>query len=97
MREGTYIYLWLIHVDIQQKPTRWYTAIILQLKINNFLKKSEDEFIQIESKECQRRKVKKTFGNGHICRKQRKKEGVSKGTEREDHGRKVIDRNPEEE
>ena len=33
-REGTYIYLWLIHVDIWQKPTQYYKAIILQLKIN---------------------------------------------------------------
>ena len=32
-REGTYIYLWLIHVDIWQKPTQYYKAVILQLKI----------------------------------------------------------------
>ena len=32
-REGTYIYLWLIHVDGWQKPTQYCKAIILQLKI----------------------------------------------------------------
>ena len=31
---GTYVYLWLIHVDIWQKPTQYCKAIILQLKIN---------------------------------------------------------------
>ena len=33
-REGTYVYLWLIHVAIWQKPIRYCKAIILQLKIN---------------------------------------------------------------
>jgi len=36
-REGTYVYPWLIHVDVWQKPTQYCKAIILQLKI--FLKK----------------------------------------------------------
>ena len=31
-REGTYIHLWLIHVNIWQKPTQYCKAIILQLK-----------------------------------------------------------------
>ena len=35
-REGTHIYLWLIHVDIWHKPTRYCKAIILQLKKNFF-------------------------------------------------------------
>ena len=35
--EGTYAYLWLIHVDVLQKPTQFRKAIILQLK--NKLKK----------------------------------------------------------
>jgi len=34
--EGTYVYLWLIHVDVWQKPTNYCKAIILQLKINKF-------------------------------------------------------------
>ena len=37
-REGTYVYLWLIHVDVWQKPTQHSKAIILQLKINIFFK-----------------------------------------------------------
>jgi len=35
-REGTYVYLWLIHVDVWQKPIQYSKAIILQLKINKF-------------------------------------------------------------
>ena len=31
-REGTYVYLWPIHVDIWQKTTKLCKAIILQLK-----------------------------------------------------------------
>ena len=31
-REGTYVYLWLIHVDVQQKTTKFCKAITLQLK-----------------------------------------------------------------
>ena len=31
-REGIYVYLWLIHVDIWQKPRQYYKAIIFQLK-----------------------------------------------------------------
>ena len=34
--EGTYVYLWLIHVDVWQKPTQYCKAIILQLKVNKF-------------------------------------------------------------
>ena len=32
-REGTYVYLWLIHADVPQKPTQFCNTIILQLKI----------------------------------------------------------------
>ena len=38
-KEGTYVYLWLIHVDVWQKPAQYCKATILQLKIN--LKKRE--------------------------------------------------------
>ena len=34
-RERTYVYLWLIHVDVQYKPTHYCKAIILLLKINS--------------------------------------------------------------
>ena len=33
-REVTYVCLWLIHIDVWQKPTQYHKAIILQLKIN---------------------------------------------------------------
>ena len=33
-RDGTYVYLWLIHADVWQKLTQYCKAIILQLKIN---------------------------------------------------------------
>ena len=42
-REGTYVYLWLINVDIWQKPTHYCKAIILQLKINIFYKKKQNK------------------------------------------------------
>ena len=32
-KEGTYIYLWLIHADVWQGPTQHCKEIILQLKI----------------------------------------------------------------
>ena len=31
-REGTYVHLWLIHVDVRQKSNQYCKAIILQLK-----------------------------------------------------------------
>ena len=39
--EGTWVNLWLIHVELWQKPTQYCKAIILQLKINKFLKKKK--------------------------------------------------------
>ena len=39
-REGAYVYLWLIHVDVWQKPTQNCKAIMLQLKINEIKKKT---------------------------------------------------------
>ena len=41
-KEGTYVYLWLIHVDIWQKATQ-HCKIILQLKINKFFKRRKKE------------------------------------------------------
>ena len=38
-REGTYVYLWLIYVDVWQKPTQYCKEIIRQLKINKLRKK----------------------------------------------------------
>ena len=31
-REGTCVYLWVIHADARRKPTQYYKAVILQLK-----------------------------------------------------------------
>ena len=33
-REGTELYIWLVHVDVCQKPAQYCKAIILQFKIN---------------------------------------------------------------
>ena len=46
-REGTYIYLWLIHVDVWQRPTQYCKAIILQSKTPQFKKIS----VKVESDE----------------------------------------------
>jgi len=42
-REGTYVYLWLINVNVWQKPTQYGKAVILQVKINKlcFLKEQK--------------------------------------------------------
>ena len=36
LKEGTYVYQRLIHVDVWQKPTQYYKAVILYRKINIF-------------------------------------------------------------
>ena len=41
-REGVYLYLWLTHVAIWQKPTQYRKAIILQLKINLSIKNRKE-------------------------------------------------------
>ena len=38
-KEGTYVHLCLIHVDVWQKSIQHCKAIILQLKVNTFFKK----------------------------------------------------------
>ena len=43
--EGTYVYLWPIHVDVWQKPTQYCKATKLRLKIN--LKKEEGEILEV--------------------------------------------------
>ena len=37
MREGIYVYLWLTHVDVQQKSTQYCRTVICQLKISKFV------------------------------------------------------------
>ena len=54
-REGTNVYLWLIHVDVWQKPTWYCKTIILQLKMDKFKKRSSiraeagDEWVTCKS------------------------------------------------
>ena len=50
-REGTYVYLWLIHVDIWQKPTQYCKAIILLLKIKKNSKKTYGEIFHVPGSE----------------------------------------------
>ena len=38
-KEGTRVYLWLLHADVWRKPTQYCKAIILQLKTKQFKKK----------------------------------------------------------
>ena len=33
-RDGMYVYLWLIHIIVWQKPTQYCKAIILQLNLS---------------------------------------------------------------
>ena len=47
-REGTYVYLWPIHVVVWQKPTQHCKAIIIQLKIS--LKKNFRNGISLRNK-----------------------------------------------
>ena len=47
-RDGLYVYLWLIHVEVWQKTTKFCKAIIFQLKNKQiFFKKKIIEFILI--------------------------------------------------
>ena len=49
-REGIYVYLWLIHVDIWQKPTQYCKALIFQLKISTLKKRKEKIIGRIQHK-----------------------------------------------
>ena len=44
-KEGTYVYLWLIHVDVWQKPTQHCKAAIPQLKKYIYTAKSPSELV----------------------------------------------------
>ena len=48
-REGTWVYLWLIHTDVGQRLMQYCKAVILQLKINKLKKKNEAGAITIDS------------------------------------------------
>ena len=49
-REGTYVYLWLTHVDVWQKPTQYCKAIICQLKISKFFKHMSNRNQKVNAK-----------------------------------------------
>ena len=49
--EGIDVYLWLIHVDVWQKPTQYCEEIILQLKIDKLKKKKKTVTAGSEDKE----------------------------------------------
>ena len=38
IRERTFVYLWLVHIVVEQKSTQYYKKIILQLKMKKKLK-----------------------------------------------------------
>ena len=44
-REGIYVYLWLIHIDVSQNTTKFYKTIILQLK--NILIKTKKKGLEL--------------------------------------------------
>ena len=46
MREEAYVYLWLIHVVVWQKPTQYCKAITFQLKINKLTTTTKKEIHQ---------------------------------------------------
>ena len=49
-KDGTYVYLWLIHVDVWQKSNQYCKAIILQLKIiKNNINKKHNKYNTLES------------------------------------------------
>ena len=57
-REGIYVYLWLIHADIWQKPTQYCKAIILQLKM-----KKKNEVYKTNAREgVEKRELSYTVG-----------------------------------
>ena len=49
IRKRVYVYIWLIHIAVQKKPTQHCKAIILQLKINFKKNKKEKKEITNDS------------------------------------------------
>ena len=44
-REETFVYLWLIHGDVWQKPTQYCKTVMLQVKIKKLEKKKTPDRI----------------------------------------------------
>ena len=70
-REGTYVYAWLINVDVWQKPTQYCKAIILQSKINNLKKRilGHCEYLQTNTDFIKARKFTKPVVKSSILSK----------------------------
>ena len=63
-REGTYVYLWLIHNDVWQRPAQYCETIIIQLKIrkkNENKKKINSPFLKKKKKEREPEREKKIW------------------------------------
>ena len=63
-REGTYVDLWLIHVDVWQKPTQHSKAIILKLKKYIYFKSLQ---ITNAGEGMERREPSYTVGGNVSC------------------------------
>ena len=48
-REGISVYIWLIHVEVSQKMTKFYKAINLKLKNKKKKKKKGKNVVQFSS------------------------------------------------
>ena len=62
-RFRTYIYLWLTHVDVRQRPTQYCKAITRQLKIN--FKKEDIQLVDKYRKSCSISLFVKEMQNGN--------------------------------
>ena len=52
-REGTYVHLWLTHVDVEQKASQYCKAITCQLKMNTFFKVLKKHYVfMTQTKRC---------------------------------------------
>ena len=51
-REETFVYLWVIHGDVWQKPTQYCKTIMLQLKIKKLEKKHLIGYCKYHSVTC---------------------------------------------
>ena len=78
-REGTYVHLWLIPVDVWQKPTQYCKVVILQFKKKKMSKKKkggvrlEDRVLQNSFRMGGRAGKKQESQFAGICSRKRRK------------------------
>ena len=79
-RKWTYVYPWLMHIDVWQKATQYCKAIILQLKIDKVLKRKKEHILRFqETKKEHILKFQVTNKNSaQIKEKEKKKRTYSK-------------------